>query len=108
MLNNEAIPVEWWKAEVYRHWSRYPSAWTYRQPAENPRIIYSRAGDIRLGAIHKEMNDKGKVVYRIEGSQHTFPYLNAAAQALYARHRLQGLSTWRGSACLPTDEGGCR
>lgn len=105
----EEILVKWWEWEVYRHWTRYPNAWTYRQPIENPRVIYSRELPcVKLGSIHKEMDDKGQLTYRIEGSKHTFPYLNAAAQALYARHRLQGLSTYRGSECLPTNEGGCR
>jgi hypothetical protein len=91
----EAIAVEWWEFEVWKHWARTPNAWTYRHPIENPRVIFTRWGDVELGRIHKEMDEDGRISYRIAGSKHAFPQLRWAANALYARHSLQGLSNWR-------------
>jgi len=91
---DEAVPVKWWEYEVWRHWTRHPNAWTYKHPVENPRVIFTRWGSVKLGCIHKEMDDDGRITYRIEGSRHTFQYLKDAGCALYARHCLSGLSTW--------------
>ena len=87
-MNDERLLVSWYSPKIYRLFTRWPKRWTYRKPLTNPRVILLRGCGTPIGEVHRELDDDGRVWYRIEGSSVRFELLGDAANALTCRHLL--------------------
>lgn len=82
-------PPRWAKWEARYEFIRWPRAWTYRKPMKYPRNILLRGSGNLLGRVDRELDEDGRVWYRICGTDIVFDELNGAGDALYARYRLE-------------------
>jgi len=76
--------------DQYFPYVTYPSGWTYPKESDKIRPILLRGCREQIGRVVKEMNDKGVVSYRIDGTPHTYKLLNTAGHVIYANYRING------------------
>ena len=68
----------------------HPWGWTYPKKSDKVRPILLRGCREQIGRIVKQMNDKGEVSYRIDGTPYTYKLFNVAGHVVYANYRLEG------------------
>ncbi len=83
-------PPTWSRWEIRYKFIHWPRRWTYRGgPLKYPRDILLRGSGNVLGRVSRELDEDGRVGYRICGTDLVFELLLGAGDALYARHCLE-------------------